>query len=62
MKYQIFEYENEKYTIIIGENAKDNWNIIDMADQNDIWFHINNIPSPHIILKSNGKKINEINK
>ena len=36
--------------IHIGANAKDNWNIIDMAKPNDIWFHVEDHPSAHVIL------------
>lgn len=37
---------------IIGLNAKDNWNIIDTAKQNYIWFHIDKLPSCHVIMES----------
>jgi hypothetical protein len=33
----------------IGKNAQDNFNIIDSAKPNDIWFHLFNAPSCHII-------------
>lgn len=47
--------------IYLGENAKDNWDILDKSSQNDIWFHLENHPSPHVILKipDNGKNINK---
>lgn len=35
----------------IGENAQDNWNIISDSNQNDLWFHLSNHPSCHVILK-----------
>lgn len=35
----------------IGENAQDNWDIIDKANPKDIWFHLANEPSAHIILR-----------
>lgn len=44
--------------IYVGENAQDNWNIIDISSQNDIWFHLDNKPSSHVILcipESNNK-------
>jgi len=53
-------FDNIKY--LIGENDKDNWNIIDLAkheNQNYIWFHLNSYPSPHVIMcdtESNIKK------
>lgn len=43
-----------KYEFIVGQNAKENWKIIDDADGNDIWLHINNFPSCHVIIKKYG--------
>ena len=44
------------YTITIGQNAQNNWDIIKQASQNDIWLHIANLPSCHVIIQapSNG--------
>jgi predicted ribosome quality control (RQC) complex YloA/Tae2 family protein len=36
-------------TYTIGQNASDNDAIIDAAGPNDIWFHVNNKPSCHVI-------------
>lgn len=33
----------------IGTNAKDNFDIIDNASPNDLWFHVEGKPSGHII-------------
>ena len=33
----------------IGENAKDNFNVIDGADSSDLWFHIDGHSSCHVI-------------
>ena len=41
------EYMNT--TIIIGENAQDNWDIIDF-ESDYIWLHLNSFPSCHIII------------
>lgn len=46
----------------IGENAQDNWDIIDKSDQKDIWFHLSNHPSAHIILRMNGIPLKKISK
>lgn len=43
------------YTIKVGEIAQDNWDIIGDASQNDIWFHVENFPSCHVVLKVPGK-------
>lgn len=34
---------------LIGKNATDNFNIIDKSNENDLWFHINDSPSCHVI-------------
>lgn len=41
--------------ILVGENAKENDAIRKSASQRDIWFHLENESSPHVILKL-GKK------
>ena len=41
----------EELKILIGENAKENWTIIDKANQFDYWFHLKGQPSCHIVLK-----------
>jgi predicted ribosome quality control (RQC) complex YloA/Tae2 family protein len=44
-------YDECTYTIMVGESAQDNWDVIDASDENDLWFHVNNIPSCHVVLK-----------
>jgi predicted ribosome quality control (RQC) complex YloA/Tae2 family protein len=38
-------------TYLIGLNAQGNFDIIDMANSSDMWFHLEDKPSPHIIAK-----------
>lgn len=49
-----YEYESihdqTTYTIRVGENAQENWNLIDDSSQNDIWFHVESHPSCHVVL------------
>jgi predicted ribosome quality control (RQC) complex YloA/Tae2 family protein len=33
----------------IGENAEDNENIIINANEEDLWFHVSENPSPHVL-------------
>jgi predicted ribosome quality control (RQC) complex YloA/Tae2 family protein len=40
---------NQSIQYFIGENANDNWSIIDDANPDDIWFHISDRPSCHVI-------------
>ena len=53
---------NEELEIIMGKSAEENWKIIDDSHENDIWFHLDDYPSPHIILKTNNRDIKLINK
>lgn len=46
--------EDKEYDLLIGETQDDNDTIIKMSNQNDIWFHLENISGPHIVLQSNG--------
>ena len=52
MKTEIFEHESNNYTILVGKNKEDNFKIIDDSIDTDIWFHIENEPSCHVILKN----------
>ena len=40
----------------IGENAEDNFHIIDRSSEEDIWFHVENRPSEHVIAKLSNTK------
>jgi len=63
MKTEIIYFDNIKKTIIfiIGKNAQDNFNIIDKAEENDIWFHVENDSSCHVIAKLS-QQLLELNK
>jgi predicted ribosome quality control (RQC) complex YloA/Tae2 family protein len=39
------------YFANIGKNAKENWKILDSAETDDIWFHLDNSSSPYVILE-----------
>lgn len=54
----IFIEENSKsYTVLIGQNASENEQIIKASNPNDIWFHFENCSGPHVILQSDGDKL-----
>jgi predicted ribosome quality control (RQC) complex YloA/Tae2 family protein len=59
MKQEIFMHNSTEYIIIIGKNKVENFTIIDSSVNTDIWFHVDGLPSCHVILKNN-KKISEI--
>ena len=45
------EIDEDIFDISIGTSAKENWDILSTALQNDLWFHLGgNLSSPHIIL------------
>tara|TARA_R110002020_G_scaffold414012_3_gene623566 strand:- start:431 stop:751 length:321 start_codon:yes stop_codon:yes gene_type:complete len=39
-------------TIILGQNAQENWNLINF-DCDYIWLHLNSFPSCHVIIEDN---------
>lgn len=46
----IEELENIK--IKIGENAQENWDLVDSSNENWYWFHLKSFPSCHVILET----------
>lgn len=42
---------NQDLVYWVGENAQDNWDMIDKSDQNNVWFHLDGHPSAHVILR-----------
>ena len=53
MKMQSIYIDRLKRDIefIIGENARDNFLVIDQGSSEDYWFHINNESSCHVIAR-----------
>jgi len=49
---------NATITYFVGQNALDNFDIIDQSEDEDIWFHLEGASSGHVICKIN----NEYNK
>ena len=50
MKVEYFTMNSVTYTIHIGENKQDNWDIIDGSNPYSVWFHVANTSSSHVIL------------
>lgn len=48
---KIIDSKSGELQIFIGQSAKENWEIIERANQYDIWFHLNAAPSCHVVLK-----------
>jgi len=51
MKIFNINNDNTKVTIRLGQNAKENHLLIDDADPNDWWFHLDDLPSGHCIVE-----------
>lgn len=64
MKSETIYFDNMKrsITFIIGKNAQDNFDIIDESQDNDIWFHIENESSCHVIAKLSKELLLELDK
>jgi len=44
------QFTINEFVLKIGNNANENDKLLNEANQNDIWFHLENNPSPHGIL------------
>lgn len=58
-KEKLDKYEDSTgkiYDILIGVSDQNNWDIITNASQNDLWFHVDDQPSCHVIIKTNNEK------
>ena len=49
MKEIIKFVDNTNITFFVGTNQCDNYNIIELSNSNDLWFHANDDPSCHVI-------------
>lgn len=49
MKKEIHLINNLMIPFYIGNNAQDNFDIIDQADPSDLWFHVKDHSSCHVI-------------
>jgi len=53
MKQWIREIDGSEYTFLIGTHQAENQTIIDNSNATDIWFHVANAPSCHVICQTN---------
>jgi predicted ribosome quality control (RQC) complex YloA/Tae2 family protein len=52
---------SDGYDIYVGKNNTQNDEItFHLAGGSDLWFHANDMPGSHVVLKTNGKKMEEI--
>ena len=55
------EIEFEEITYQLGTNANDNWNILLNASEKWLWFHLEDVSSPYVILTKSLKEIKSDN-
>ena len=52
---------SDGYDIYVGKNNTQNDEItFHMADSRDIWFHANDMPGSHVLLKTGGRAMNDV--
>ena len=53
MKTEVYFLKNlaRDITFMVGTNAQDNFAVIDSADPDDVWFHVKDLPSCHVVAK-----------
>lgn len=51
MKTELYKLDNLEIEYLIGKSAQDNFDCIDIGSPNDIWFHIKDVPSCHVIAR-----------
>lgn len=42
---------------IMGSNAKENWKLLDEADEDDIWVHLHNHTSAYIFIRNKNRGV-----
>ncbi|MCH9739644.1 MAG: NFACT RNA binding domain-containing protein [Epsilonproteobacteria bacterium] len=47
----------DDYKILIGRNSKENQALLKLAKSNDLWMHIRDIPSSHLIIKTDKQNL-----
>lgn len=47
--------QHEEYILKLGQNAKENWEMLDDAAPDHIFFHLTMFPSGYVILECNGE-------
>ncbi|MGC8902986.1 MAG: Rqc2 family fibronectin-binding protein [Fervidobacterium sp.] len=53
------KYIYNGFTILVGKNNKQNDELVKKASDSDIWLHVQGMPGAHVVIKTNGKSIDE---
>lgn len=58
--FSLEKIDIDGYTIFIGKNNRQNeFLTLKFASRNDIWFHIQDLPGSHVVLKTNNLELND---
>jgi len=49
----------EDYKVLVGRNSNENQKLLAIAKANDLWMHIRDIPSSHVIIKTDKQNLPE---
>ena len=47
----------EDYKVLVGRNSNENQKLLKLAKSNDLWMHIRDIPSSHVIIKTDKQNL-----
>ena len=47
----------EGYKVLVGRNSNENQKLLSIAKANDMWMHIRNVPSSHVIIKTDKQNL-----
>ena len=47
----------DDHKVLIGRNSKENQSLLKIAKSNDIWMHIRDIPSSHLVIKTDKQNL-----
>lgn len=57
-EYSIYDPTiKREVNIRVGEDAGENFVLIDTSQKNDIWLHLDEHPSPHVVIETRNKKV-----
>ena len=45
-------FQINELVYVMGTNAKENWKLLDEANEDDIWVHLNGLTSSYVMIKN----------
>ncbi len=56
---RFLKYEVDGFSILVGKNNIQNDKLLSFSDKNDLWLHVKNYHSSHVIIREEGREIPE---